>query len=166
MDRLDEYTNYVWKFFSLHAQQRISLFNVYIFLFSLFSSAISYFIAAHIKKLCQITGAEFFVILILCGSFFIISILFILLDKRCKTLISHAKDYFEAYEFELIKEDKTFENLMIFTKDKQQLLHNCCYFKYGHNFCFKLMFGFGAVLAACTIILAFVSYHFALCIWI
>lgn len=156
----NRYDNYAWEFFSLHAQQRISLIRLYVSFFTIYIYAISYFILVHIKKTCKIKSIEFWVILVLSGSFILVTILFWLMDNRCKNLIGYAKDFFVMYENNIVNLPS--EELKIFNMDKNKCEKKCL--KLGHNLCFKLLFIFGLILSLACFALDIFFYNSSICL--
>ena len=106
---------HLWKYFEIHANQRISLFRFYIAFFSFFIAA-----AGALLLRFSFPGpfAEISAILVSIV-FFIISLNFHLLDRRNRQLIHYAEDGLRSLESKCIDDDEC--NLVrVFTKEKEE----------------------------------------------
>lgn len=117
-----------WKYFELHANQRISLIRFYIFILSFYVTGSSYLVAKFNDNSCvEEYGVVFFSVI-----FIIISVLFWKLDQRNMNLIHIAEKSLRKFE-------RDTENLAythkIFIREK-----NTAHTQYRHTFCFNVLF--------------------------
>jgi hypothetical protein len=147
----EEYRSYVWKYFKLHANQRIVLFRFYIIFFSLYALA-----SAHLLITFHREPIREELISITLGIFFIlITLIFWFLDTRNRNLIHHAEDYFRDHEAQFGNQHSTkaelnqFEhvcnNAKIFTNEHEKA--NCGHSGFRHTHCFRMLFALGILLA-------------------
>ncbi len=115
--------DYAWRYFQLHAAQRISLIRYYIVVLSIYITGSGYFLvkfslASHTEEIGLIFFSIFFILL---------TIIFWLLDNRNRTLIHLAENSLRSYEknCEFEREHKIF----IREKSSSQcsIRHTCCF---------------------------------------
>jgi len=101
---------YLWGYFELHANQRISLFKFYLTITSLFYTGMGLLIW-HLKKDGDLPVK---VGVILCILFFISTIIFWLIDNRIRNLINYSEaalrkmeeDYILSSQFQIFREEE------------------------------------------------------------
>lgn len=103
---------YAWKYFSLHAEQRLKTFNFYL----IFETVVIGSIAPFFKE------KSFSSCLFLSLMVTLISIIFYLLDKRNKTLVKHGEEALKYVEIQLAHPPSSEHGLphvlQIFTREK------------------------------------------------
>lgn len=137
--------NYAWRYFELHANQRISLIRYYIALYSLYISACGYIFVS--PSLMSITGTK--IIMSLSIIFMLLTFMFYLLDHRNRALIHFAEDSLRQYENEM----GFHEPHNIFTIEKRDADSSN---KFRHTDCFNMLFLIGvstAIIILCIKIL-------------
>lgn len=92
MDTRQEKIDYVWSYFELHANQRMSTFNFYIVIAALTTNAI----ATSYESITQ----SLFPCAIFSMLLSFVSYIFWKLDQRCSKLIKHAEESLKALEAE------------------------------------------------------------------
>lgn len=147
-DEFSRASEHIWKYFELHAQQRMTVFNFYI--------AITGLLAAGIGVTLQ-QGGKYVLFTSLMGVFVVfISFIFWKLDQRVSILIKNAEIALQDLECQFSN-----EKLRIITKDNSSNLLNLgirSYWTYGK--CFRISFvivGLMGVLLAITPFLMKVS---------
>jgi hypothetical protein len=130
-------SNHAWRYFELHACQRISLIRYFVIVLSLYVTGSGYLIAKFKDKSCmEEEGVIFFSMI-----FIIISIIFWWLDNRNRKLIHIAEDSLREYE-----QDSNLKDIhKIFFREKNS---SSCTIR--HTFCFRALFII-AILSACII---------------
>ena len=118
---------HAWKYFELHANQRISLFRYFIVFFSLFSTGMSYY-------LTNSKGNFHFSILIICILFICIIAIFWCLDERNRTLIHIAESSLRHLE----KDDTYQIPYKIFNIEKRIGRDSSYYLR--HTICFRALY--------------------------
>lgn len=143
----ENYRDIAWKYFKLHANQRITLFRFYIIFFSLFSVVIGHLISEfHFAPVHQ----ELIVIL-LSVVFLLITIIFWCIDNRNRYLIHNAEDYFVKYEtkFTTDGQDNRFidqiNKAAIFTIEENDKKNGKCNFR--HTIFFRIIYFIGIILS-------------------
>lgn len=131
--RENTFLEHNWKYFELHANQRMQMFNFFIVV----STTISAGIGAFIKDKDYLI-----LILFLCFALTLISLIFWKLDRRTSNLIKHV-------EFSMIKIESSFgenhEECKLFSTEAQktkEVLDTHGYFmqQWSYSRCFNLMF--------------------------
>lgn len=144
MNYEDEYLKYIWKYFSLHANQRIVLFRFYLVFFSLYVLASAHLVGLFHKD----TYGEEIISIFLSLFFILISVIFWTVDSRNRNLIHNAEDAFRSREkiFNFQPSDNGFaeckNTLKIFTIENQNKPCFMC-----HTFCFRVIFFSGIILS-------------------
>lgn len=126
-DNNENSSNHAWRYFELHAGQRISLIRYFVIVLSLYVTGSSYLIAKFSDNGCM----EEYSVIIFSGIFILITIIFWLLDNRSRKLIHIAERSLRRYEREG-KEDYTHK---IFISEKKSA---CCTIRHTH--CFRALF--------------------------
>lgn len=150
------YIEYIWKYFELHANQRIALFRFYVIFFTLFSYAIAHIIVAHGSRISSYVVAT--LICILSVLFLFITFIFWKLDSRNRTLVHYAEDFFEKYENKFKSEDNdpfrlnSLSAIQVFTRERSDTKNGKSICR--HTFCFKCIFILGGALAVIFFLLA------------
>lgn len=153
--KTDGYRKYIWKYFKLHANQRIALFRFYVVFFSLFAYAIAHLIIAHYppKKI------DLAAILILSVFFMLITYIFSKLDERNKNLLHNAEDFFEKYEarFNDGNDDPyqldSLKATQVFSREKQASQKDQSGWR--HTKCFRWIFIAGGLMSSIFLIYSF-----------
>ncbi len=114
-----------WRYFELHANQRISLFRYYIIFFSLYVTGVGFLLIKSSNLPCK-TENEFITIASII--FILITIIFWLLDCRNRKLIHIAEASLRKFE-DVHSLNLSFK---IFTKEKKVssntwIRHTCCF---------------------------------------
>ncbi|HEE9861366.1 hypothetical protein ACXZAQ_21785 [Citrobacter portucalensis] len=123
-------SEHAWRYFELHAQQRIAVFNFYIAITGLLAAGIGFSLQQEGKYLylCSILG--FFMIFI--------SIIFWKLDHRVSMLIKNAETALQCFENNF--QD---QNFRILTKDKNDKhLNTSAFSNWSYGKCFRIAFIF------------------------
>ena len=135
--------DHAWKYFELHANQRISLIRFFIILLSLYVTGSAYLIAKINDKGCiEEYGVIFFSI-----GFFFITIIFWFLDSRNRKLIHIAECSLRKYEEDNIIQYRH----KIFNREKD----TSCY-SIRHTHCFRALF---VIAIISTFIIACFAWH-------
>jgi len=121
--------DHAWKYFELHATQRISLIRYFIAFFSLYVTAAGYMLI----KFCQPDILEELAVLTLSIIFILLTIIFKLLDARNRDLIHLAEESLRKIE----EKNKFDEAECIFKKEMEQTYRND---PVRHSRCFKWIF--------------------------
>lgn len=137
---------HLWRYFELHANQRIALFRYYLVFFSLYVTGTGFLLSKN--NLNRNTEMDF--IMAVSFVFVLITIIFILLDARNRELIHIAEASLQHYE------NKNFEDQhKIFNREKC-INDNCSCFhvlnkaKKGcvrHTFCIRFIYSISALSA-------------------
>lgn len=90
----EDYTEYVWKYFELHANQRVVLFRFYVIFFTVYVVATSHLVLEFDKT----QDYEEFSVIFLSILFIFITWVFKMLDARNRNLIHNAEDFFKKLE--------------------------------------------------------------------
>jgi len=129
-----EFMDYIWKYFEIHANQRIMLFKFYIGFCGLFISAIGYLLTKFHSGNSNET-VLLLILLILSVFLIVITHIFRGLDKRNKDLIEYAEDSLKHLEEKIPSNiniissmDIDINEIKIFTKEKNKAN------KDGHSF--------------------------------
>ena len=155
----EEYQGIAWKYFKLHANQRITLFRFYIIFFSLFAIVIGHLISEfHFESIYQ-EG----IVIILSIVFMLITIIFWLLDERNRYFIKNSEEYFESYEKNFTgcnENEKSYNRFLkiintaaLFTREKKDE----CNYTFRHTPLFRCIYGISALLALVFICFAVYS---------
>lgn len=137
-----------WKYFEIHASQRISLFRYYIIFLSLYVTVSGYFII----KFDKASNDEEIIVILFSIIFILISIVFWLIDARNRNLIKYAEKSLTQFE----KENKWHISHKIFNKEKK--MSSKCLFK--HTFCFRIIFSMAII--SSIIIIGYSFFHITL----
>lgn len=141
--------NHAWRYFELHANQRISLVRFYVGLYSLYISASGYIIFHD----DSFANGDRNIVLILSVLFLVITLIFYLLDQRNRDLIHFAEASLRRYEFDMgLKEPHN-----IFVIEERDALKKS---KFRHSHCFNTLFLIGALSA--VIVFMFAKYAFGI----
>lgn len=97
----DKLLDHAWKYFEIHSNQRITLFNYFLFIVAAFGTALGGIFQAPDKFLPFGIGISFFICLV--------SVVFWKLDQRTALLIKQAERVLQNLENESLKENKIFE---------------------------------------------------------
>lgn len=123
-------SDHAWRYFELHAQQRITVFNFYI--------AITGLLAAGIGFSLQQEGRYLYLCSILGFFTFFISIIFWKLDHRVSILIKNSETVLQCIEDKFDN-----QNYRIFTKDKNDnSLNSSIFSNWSYGKCFRIAFIF------------------------
>ncbi len=125
------YFDHLWKYFEIHANQRISLFRFYIAFFVFFITASGYLLIrfTFLGIFSEISAMA------LSLTFILITIIFQLLDNRNRQLIHYAEEGLENMEDQLFNnKDKCFKKEK---EDKNSRIH--------HTTCFSIIYIFSYV---------------------
>lgn len=131
--------NHAWKYFELHANQRIVLFRFYIIFLTLFATGIVFLI---IRFPSKSTLHEWSAIG-LSVAFVIVTIVFWLLDARNRRLIKFSEEALIKLENEYFYKEQ--DNIKIFKREKKDCYNNCVIFR--HTICFRIIYFLACVMA-------------------
>lgn len=139
---------HAWKYFELHATQRISLFKLYIVVLSAYITASGYIII----RIDKVSNIEEFSLMIISIIFIAVTLIFFLLDRRNRKLIHIAED--SLMEMEKFRYSRKEEEVhQVFVREKY-FSDNCCTPR--HTYCFTALF----VLAIlCSLLIFFYAWH-------
>jgi hypothetical protein len=133
--------NHSWRYFELHATQRISLIRYYIGIYSLYISACGYMLFHD----AFLNSNDKYIIFALSILILIITTIFYLLDRRNRDLIHLAEESLRQYEFEM-----GFQNPHnIFTLEDVVSRQES---KFRHTHCFNALFLVG-IISALTLLM-------------
>lgn len=123
-------SEHAWRYFELHAQQRITVFNFYI--------AITGLLAAGIGLSLQQEGKYLYLCSILGAFMIFISIIFWKLDHRVSMLIKNSETALQCIESNFQNQD-----FRILTKDKDDnQLNSSAFSNWSYGKCFRIAFIF------------------------
>jgi len=153
------YSDYLWKYFELHARQRITLFSFFTGFCAIFISAIGYLFT----KIQTDTADVAYVLFILSLFLIIATWIFASLDKRNRQLIHYAEDSLRYLESLIpIKPYLNIREFQIFTKEKEDKNNGKAL--PGHTDCFKYLFYCSYCIGA--ILLLFSLHKLGFFIWL
>ncbi|ENG1110042.1 hypothetical protein WFP10_12650 [Yersinia enterocolitica] len=118
---------HAWKYFELHSQQRMTVFNFYIAVIGLLATGYG---------VCIQIGGGFIYLTPALGLFItFITFIFYKLDQRVSFLIKNSESVLKAFEQGLQKPD-----LKIFTRDDVVLLNKNIFSMWTYGKCFRITF--------------------------
>ncbi|HHH1477421.1 TPA: hypothetical protein ACPZHS_004212, partial [Yersinia enterocolitica] len=127
-EQLNTASEHIWRYFELHAQQRMTVFNFYI--------AITGLLAAGIGFTLQ-QGGHYILFSSLIGLFIsFISFIFWKLDARVSMLIKNAESALEEFEKELTNS----QYKIITTDSNRSLLNTSLISTWTYGRCFRIAF--------------------------
>lgn len=151
-----ESREYAWKYFQLHAGQRMSLFNFFVL--------ISAILTAGLASALKTNGDIQFVKIALSVGLLFVSFSFWKLDQRVRFLVKHAECIIKKIETESVNKGENSEELSIFTQEEVKTKHLsndrkwycpfCCHLSYSK--CFGIIYSLFAALGIIGIVLAFI----------
>lgn len=151
-----ESREYAWKYFQLHAGQRMSIFNFFVL--------ISAILTAGLAGALQKNGECQFIKIALSVGLLFVSFSFWKLDQRVRFLVKHAECILKKIETESVNKGENSEGISLFTQEeiKTQYLSNnrkwfcpfCCHLSYSK--CFGIIYFIFAALGIIGIVLAFI----------
>ncbi len=119
--------DHAWRYFELHAQQRMTVFNFFLAISGLISAGVG---------VCLQQGTKFSVLASLLGTFLImVSFIFWKLDQRVSKMIKSAEAALCHIEAATGTDD-----ILIFTKDRQAPTHNSLSAVWTYGRCFRMSF--------------------------
>lgn len=110
-DHINESRDYAWKYFSLHADQRLKTFHFYVIISSLLTGAILA-LSKNIDEPILVTP--------ICYLITLFSFVFWRLDARNKFLIKHAEDALKKLEKLQEGHSSSFELIHLFTDEESK----------------------------------------------
>lgn len=138
------WAKHAWRYFELHANQRISLIKYYIGIYSLYITASGYILFHD----TDVSDGDKSIVLLLSVFIIVITMVFYCLDQRNRDLIHFAEDSLKDYEKEIgFKKPHN-----IFTIEDSDAKKN---YKFRHTHCFNSLFIIGAVTALVLMTRAF-----------
>jgi len=143
-----DFYSVLWEYFSLHASQRIQVFNFYVTLETCLVA--SFFIVA------QLSGNQTIYKVAISGSMVMFSFVFALLDSRTKTMIKAVEESLRQVEGKYMKYFDA--NFMIFSREKSDtdsFRKKCCLRNLqSYSKLFRLLYLLFAVLGIAGILMA------------
>lgn len=136
---------YAWRYFELHANQRISLFRNFVFILTVYITGIGLLITNFHDSSCIEEIAAFSLSVV----FIFVSIIFYLLDARNRHLIHIAERSLRKHEDADTTINKTHK---IFLREKRK-----CFCGPRHTLCFKILFG--TAIAAAILVICSSAFH-------
>lgn len=119
--------DHAWRYFELHAQQRITVFNFFLAISGLVSAGVG---------VCLQQGTRFSILASLLGVFLtLVSFIFWKLDQRVSAMIKVAESVICQVEAEIAG-----SNVLIFTKDQQSPPTNGLFTVWSYGRCFRISF--------------------------
>lgn len=119
--------DHAWRYFELHAQQRITVFNFFLAISGLVSAGVG---------VCLQQGTRFSILASLLGVFLIlVSFIFWKLDQRVSEMIRLAESAICQVEVAIAG-----SNMLLFTKDRQTPPANGLFAVWTYGRCFRLSF--------------------------
>lgn len=115
-----DFARVLWDYFSIHAKQRMQMFNFYIILETLFITAFC--------TLCEFGDKMCIYRIIVSLAIIVFSVAFYLIDKRSKMMIKESEKALRTLEGRY--EEKYGRDIMIFTKEEESTTRqreNCCF---------------------------------------
>ncbi len=151
-----ESRDYAWKYFQLHAGQRMSIFNFFVL--------ISAILTAGLASALQRNGDFQFVKIALSVGLLFVSFSFWKLDQRVRFLVKHAESILKKIETESVNKGENSEELSLFIQEEiktQQLSDDwklCCpcYWHLSYSKCFCIIYFIFAALGIMGIVLSLV----------
>ncbi len=148
--------DHAWKYFELHANQRITLFRFYIIFLSLFTTGMIFLIIRFpLESIVHECSAIFISLFFIAAT-----IIFWFLDTRNKNLIHHAEEALRKLEdnhFYKCDKDTKADNLQckeinkfaLFNIENTKTKENCDLLR--HTFCFRAIYTLAIIMACCFI---------------
>jgi hypothetical protein len=137
---------YAWRYFELHANQRISLFRNFVFILTVYITGIGFLVV----KFHDSSYIEEIAAIVLSLTFILVTIIFWLLDARNRHLVHIGEDSLKEYEN---SSAGNAEHKLFIQENKRSF----CGLK--HTYCFRILFGI-AIAAASLVILSSLFHAF------
>jgi hypothetical protein len=128
--------DHAWRYFELHANQRISLFRYYVVIFSLYITGIGFMLIRFdhlVRSSGKASSVEEIFVIIFSAIFMIITLIFFHLDQRNRDLIHLSEDALVQLENNFNFTDE----IKIFNREKVSSDNCSCY---KHTKCFNSFF--------------------------
>lgn len=141
-----DFVNILWKYFELHANQRMQMMNFYIVIISLFfTGLIALFCADGDMRIYEI---------MLCIAIIVFTFIFMMFDQRTRSLIKKCEVAIKSVEKKYI--DQYGADVMIFTQEELQTQVNK---EITYTKIMKLEFSFIIIMALLFLVWIYISWH-------